>query len=97
MSNTHQQDQWEVFLSILKRSISEQEFRTWFSAVQFVSYESHVLRIGVPNHFLTEYIEEHFLKEMTSAIEQAFGVGTSLQYTIITSPDDENQPQRPAA
>lgn len=97
MSNTHQQDQWEVFLSILKRSISEQEFRTWFSAVQFVSYESHVLRIGVPNRFLTEYIEEHFLKEMTSAIEQAFGVGTSLQYTIITSPDDENQPQRPAA
>ena len=93
MNNPNHSPLWENFLEALRGKISEQDFKTWFSAIKFVSYNADDLVIGAPSQFLIDYIEDHFITVMRQAIIETFGKQTTVKYTLLKTDDEGNEPQ----
>lgn len=93
MNNPNHSPLWENFLEALRGKISEQDFKTWFSAIKFVSYNADELVIGAPSQFLIDYIEDHFITVMRQAIIETFGKQTTVKYTLLKTDDEGNEPQ----
>lgn len=84
---------WDRCMQHLKSQVPEQQFQTWFSSVDFDSYEGHKLTLLMPNQFVIEYIESHFSEQFTASLNAAFGANWQLAYRLKS---DAAQSQKPA-
>ena len=81
-------DIWQDCLLFIKNNIDEHQFNTWFTPIQYYSYDiKQGLKLSVPNSFLIEHIETHFLKILRSAILKNFGK-VNLHYVIGNDKND---------
>ncbi len=74
---------WSSCLEIIKKSIENQPFKTWFAPIKPIMVKDSVLTIQVPNKFFYEWLEEHYVDVMKRAIKQVLGASGSLEYQIM--------------
>ncbi len=83
-------DKWNACLDILRNSLPNKTFDTWFVPLRFVSLKGNDLTISAPNVYVHDFIEEHCIKQFHNALITAFGPSVRLLYSI---PKDD-APQR---
>ncbi|MEM9546516.1 MAG: chromosomal replication initiator protein DnaA [Bacteroidota bacterium] len=74
---------WNKCLSIVRREISAQSYKTWFEPIKPVRLTSEALTIQVPNKFFYEWLEENFVTELKKALRMTIGDSARLEYQIL--------------
>ncbi|MDF1696905.1 MAG: chromosomal replication initiator protein DnaA [Saprospiraceae bacterium] len=74
---------WNKCLSIVRRDISAQSYKTWFEPIKPVRLTSEALTIQVPNKFFYEWLEENFVMELKKALRMTLGDNARLEYQIL--------------
>ena len=74
---------WNKCLSIVRREISTQSYKTWFEPIKPVRLTSEALTIQVPNKFFYEWLEENFVNELKKALRMTLGENARLEYQIL--------------
>ncbi|MBK7636014.1 MAG: hypothetical protein IPJ13_18350 [Saprospiraceae bacterium] len=74
---------WKECLNIVRKSIDNQPYKTWFEPIKPVKLENEVLTIQVPNKFFYEWLEEHYVSLLKKAIRQEIGHNGRLEYQIM--------------
>lgn len=77
---------WGEALSIIRKNVTEQEYATWFSPIEFESFDEKEksLLIQVSSSYIYEYLEQHYVRLMSAVFARCFGKGVSLKYRIVT-------------
>ncbi|MDU0371038.1 chromosomal replication initiator protein DnaA [Hymenobacter endophyticus] len=84
---------WANCLRVIKATIGEQSFRTWFQPIVPVQLHNNILLIQVPSTYFYEFLEEHYVEELKRAIHQELGPDGRLEYSIVV--DQGNAQQKP--
>lgn len=74
---------WNACLSIIRREVTEQSYKTWFEPIRPIRIQEDTLVLQVPNRFFYEWLEEHYLQVLKQAIRQVIGPKAQLEYTYI--------------
>lgn len=76
---------WGECLAEIRHHLSEQQFKAYFSTIEFESYSAseHTLLLRVPNQYAYEYIEENYAGLLTRILTQFFGQSIVLQYRVM--------------
>lgn len=74
---------WNKCLSIVRREINSQSYKTWFEPIKPVRLTSEALTIQVPNKFFYEWLEENFVNELKKALRMTLGENARLEYQIL--------------
>ncbi|WP_460676083.1 chromosomal replication initiator protein DnaA [Hymenobacter coalescens] len=78
---------------MIRGSVGEQSFRTWFEPIAPVALQGNLLIIQVPSQFFYEWLEEHYVDVLKKAIVQELGPDGQLEYSIVV--DQGNEQARP--
>ncbi|MCR4922028.1 MAG: chromosomal replication initiator protein DnaA [Bacteroidaceae bacterium] len=81
---------WKRCLDIIRNNVNEQQFETWFSPLQFKSFDVQTkeLTVYVPSQYFHEYLEEKFSRLWRPAIIRIFGSETRLFYDVNVASDE---------
>jgi chromosomal replication initiator protein dnaA len=74
---------WERCLGIIRNNVTEQQYKTWFTPIQYLSYIGGTLTVQVPSLFVYEYLEEHYVGLLRKVLCKVFGENTKLQYSVV--------------
>ena len=74
---------WERCLGIIRNNVTEQQYKTWFTPIQYESYTGGTLMVKVPSLFVYEYLEEHYVGLLRKVLYKVFGDGTKLKYSVV--------------
>ena len=83
---------WSDCLEIIRQSVDEQNFKTWFKPIVPLQNEGDVLTIQVPSQFFYEWLEEHYVPVLKKAIHQVLGPGGRLEYSVIVDSGNHRNP-----
>ncbi|MFN7259063.1 MAG: chromosomal replication initiator protein DnaA [Cyclobacteriaceae bacterium] len=83
---------WNDCLDIIKASVDEQSFNTWFKPIAPLRNEGEVLTIQVPSQFFYEWLEEHYVPVLKKAVHQVLGANGRLEYSVIVDSGNHNNP-----
>ncbi len=75
-------EMWDECIQIIKDNISAEQFETWFTCIEPLSYKSGKLLVAVPSHFVYEHLETTYIDLIHKVINRVFGRGTQLSYSI---------------
>lgn len=69
---------WQTILEEIKKSVTPQQFQTWFTSLKLLAYSNDCVDIQVPNIFFKEWLEKHYLGHIQKAVASAtHGVPTT--------------------
>ncbi|MCR6639368.1 MAG: chromosomal replication initiator protein DnaA [Sporocytophaga sp.] len=80
---------WNNCLRIIKESVGEQSFKTWFEPIIPVMLQNDVLTIQVPSQFFYEWLEEHYVQVLRRAIDTELGADGRLEYSLMMEKESE--------
>lgn len=80
---------WNNCLRIIKESVGEQSFKTWFEPIVPVMLQNDVLTIQVPSQFFYEWLEEHYVQVLRRAIDTELGADGRLEYSLMMEKESE--------
>jgi len=84
---------WYGCLQIIKESIGEQSYKTWFEPIVPLNLKGNVLTIQVPSQFFYEWLEENYVHLLKKAIDMELGPEGRLEYSItVNKTMDANKP-----
>lgn len=83
---------WNDCLHIIRQSVGEENFATWFKPIVPLKIQDDVLTIQVPSQFFYEWLEDNYVPVMRKAITQVLGPNGRLEYSVIV---DSGSPQSP--
>lgn len=77
---------WDNSLLLIKNSVTEQQYNTWFKPIVFESYKpsTKTLLVQVPSPFVYEYLEQNFIDLLSKVLHRNFGEGIRLTYRVVT-------------
>ena len=77
---------WDNSLLLIKDSVTEQQYNTWFKPIVFESYKpsTKTLLVQVPSPFVYEYLEQNFVDLLSKVLHCNFGEGIRLTYRVVT-------------
>ncbi len=77
---------WDNSLLLIKNSVTEQQYKTWFKPIVFESYKpsTKTLLVQVPSPFVYEYLEQNFVDLLSKVLHRNFGEGIRLTYRVVT-------------
>ena len=80
------EEKWARCLEILKVNVKEQEFKTWFQPIEFVSFSksTNELLLGVPSNYFYEMLDGQFKRLIYNVVWRGFGKEASIIYRIQT-------------
>ncbi len=73
---------WQSCLEFISQQVSQQDFRTWFEPMQFVSFQADELTLSVPSRFFAEYVDGHYPETLKNALVAHFGEKVRLRYKL---------------
>src|SRR6478735_5075270 len=74
---------WNSCLQVIKESVNEQSFKTWFEPIVPVNLQDAVLTIQVPSRFFYEWLEENYVHVLKLAIDRELGAEGRLEYAVM--------------
>jgi len=83
---------WNDCLEIIRQSVDEQNYNTWFKPIVPLRNEQDVLTIQVPSQFFFEWLEEHYVPVLKKAIHQVMGESGRLEYSVIVDSGNQRNP-----
>ncbi len=83
---------WNDCLEVIRQSVDEQNYNTWFKPIVPLRNEQDVLTIQVPSQFFFEWLEEHYVPVLKKAIHQVMGEGGRLEYSVIVDSGNHRNP-----
>jgi chromosomal replication initiator protein len=83
---------WNDCLDIIKQSVDEQSFNTWFKPIIPLRNEGDVLTIQVPSQFFYEWLEEHYVPVLKKAVHEVLGENGRLEYSVIVDSGNHLNP-----
>lgn len=83
---------WNDCLEIIRQSVDEQNYNTWFKPIVPLRNEQDVLTIQVPSQFFFEWLEEHYVPVLKKAIHQVLGESGRLEYSVIVDSGNHRNP-----
>lgn len=75
-------DLWPKALSIIKRELSEQSFKTWVEPARFQKFEDGVLSLEVPDKFYGDWLKEHYQDIVKGAVLEVAGLRPEVRYVV---------------
>ena len=77
---------WERCLDIIKCNVKEQEFRTWFTPIEFISFEKEEkeLLLWVQSNYFFEMLDGPYKQLIYNVAWRIFGKDTRIKYRIQT-------------
>ena len=83
---------WTDCLEIVKESVGDENFNTWFKPIVPLSVEGDVLTIQVPSQFFYEWLEDNYVPVLKKAITTVLGPTGRLEYSVIVDSGNNNNP-----
>ncbi|MBC8155141.1 MAG: chromosomal replication initiator protein DnaA [Bacteroidetes bacterium] len=84
---------WNHCLQIIRESVPDQSYKTWFEPITPLRLDGKVLTIQVPSQFFYEWLEDNFVHALRKALDIAIGRDGMLEYSIIVDKGDgKNRP-----
>ncbi len=83
---------WTDCLEIVKESVGEENFNTWFKPIVPLSVEGDVLTIQVPSQFFYEWLEDNYVPTLKKAITTVLGPTGRLEYSVIVDSGNNTNP-----
>ncbi len=83
---------WNDCLEIVRESVDEQNFNTWFKPIVPVRNEGEVLTIQVPSQFFYEWLEENYVPVLRKAVNTVLGPEGKLEYSVIVDSGNRQSP-----
>jgi chromosomal replication initiator protein len=86
---------WQNCLKMIRESISEQSYKTWFEPIIPAKLEGKKLTIQVPSQFFYEWLEENYVHLLRKSLDYAIGRDGMLEYSIVIDSGNrkKNEPQ----
>ncbi len=86
---------WQNCLKMIRESISEQSYKTWFEPIVPAKLEGKKLTIQVPSQFFYEWLEENYVHLLRKSLDYAIGRDGMLEYSIVVDSGNRqrNEPQ----
>lgn len=77
---------WDKCLQLIGESVNEQQYKTWFSHIEYGDYseENKTLLLQLPSMYVYEYLEEYYVELLSKVIGICYGSGVQLKYKLIT-------------
>ncbi|MFZ2905207.1 MAG: chromosomal replication initiator protein DnaA [Cyclobacteriaceae bacterium] len=83
---------WTDCLEIVKESVGEENFNTWFKPIVPLAVEGDVLTIQVPSQFFYEWLEDNYVPVLKKAITTVLGPTGRLEYSVIVDSGNNQNP-----
>lgn len=83
---------WTDCLEIVKESVGEENFNTWFKPIVPLAVEGDVLTIQVPSQFFYEWLEDNYVPILRKAITTVLGPTGRLEYSVIVDSGNNSNP-----
>jgi chromosomal replication initiator protein len=83
---------WQDCLEIVKETVDEQNFNTWFKPIVPIRHEGDVLTIQVPSQFFYEWLEENYVPVLKKAVSTVLGATGKLEYSVIVDSGNKQSP-----
>ncbi len=84
---------WNDCLHLIRQSVDEQNFNTWFKPIIPLRAEGEALTIQVPSQFFYEWLEEHYVPVLKEAIHSVLGASARLEYSVVVDSGNLRNPQ----
>lgn len=86
MSNSSHKALWDNCLQLIRQNVTEQQYKTWFEPIVFVSYNEvgATLLLQLPSYHFYEYLEQYYVKLMGWALNHSFHTVVRVTYKIVT-------------
>jgi len=83
---------WTDCLEVIKGSVGEENFNTWFKPIVPLKMEGDVLTIQVPSQFFYEWLEDNYVPVLKKALTTVLGPSGRLEYSVIVDSGNTNNP-----
>lgn len=83
---------WNDCLEIVRESVGEENFNTWFKPIVPLRAEGDVLTIQVPSQFFYEWLEDNYVAVLKKAVHKAIGPDGRLEYSVIVDSGNTQNP-----
>ena len=86
MSNNSHRALWDNCLQLIRQNVTEQQFKTWFEPIVFVSYneDEAALLLQLPSYYFYDYLEQYYVKLMGWALNHSFQKVVRVSYKVVT-------------
>lgn len=74
---------WNDCLELIKGSVEEENFNTWFRPIVPLKVEGDALTIQVPSQFFYEWLEDNYVQVLKKAVHTVLGPNGRLEYSVI--------------
>lgn len=74
---------WNDCLEIIKKSVGDENFNTWFKPIVPVKVDGDALTIQVPSQFFYEWLEDNYVPVLKKAVHAVLGPNARLEYSVI--------------
>lgn len=81
----HHPDRWtpfEVMCEVLARTVGSEAYNSWFSALEFESYEGSVLTVSLPVRFLQKWVRAHYRHELLVSARDSYASVTRVEVLV---------------
>jgi chromosomal replication initiator protein len=83
---------WNDCLQIIRESVGEENYNTWFQPIVPLQFQNDVLTVQVPSQFFYEWLEDNYVPVLRKAITTVLGPGARLEYSVVV---DSGSPLSP--
>jgi chromosomal replication initiator protein len=83
---------WNDCLEVIRESVGEENFNTWFKPIVPLRVEGDVLTIQVPSQFFYEWLEDNYVPVLKKAIHTVLGPTGRLEYSVVVDSGGKQAP-----
>jgi chromosomal replication initiator protein len=83
---------WTDCLDVIKESVGEENFNTWFKPIVPLRVDGDVLTIQVPSQFFYEWLEDNYVPVLKKAVHTVLGPTGRLEYSVIVDSGNTSNP-----
>jgi chromosomal replication initiator protein len=83
---------WSDCLEVVKETVGEENFNTWFKPIVPLRVDGDVLTIQVPSQFFYEWLEDNYVPVLKKAIHTVLGPTGRLEYSVIVDSGNTSNP-----
>jgi chromosomal replication initiator protein len=83
---------WNDCLEVIRESVGEENYSTWFKPIVPVQVEGEVLTIQVPSQFFYEWLEDNYVPVLKKALQKVLGPNGRLEYSVVVDSGNTNTP-----
>src|SRR5690606_25344705 len=83
---------WNDCLEVIRGSVGEENYNTWFAPIMPLRVDGDVLTIQVPSQFFYEWLEDNYVPVLKKAIHTVLGPTGRLEYSVIVDSGNQQNP-----